>query len=85
MNIPTLSKTRTMRTIEERRHRIAQRRVMVQVKAAAAIVEEAYRLPSVVNYMKTIQADRRDAQLMLQYVRGKAREDAKQANQTQEN
>jgi hypothetical protein len=75
MHIPTLSKLQSTRSIEKARERIRLRRNKLRAKAKEERdYESEYRAPSIVNLAATIQADRRDAAIMLRYMRATIRE-----------
>jgi hypothetical protein len=75
MHIPTLSKLRSMASIDAARERIRVKRNQLRREALAQREYEAeHPLPSVVNLAATIQADRKDAELMLRYLRASIRE-----------
>lgn len=75
MRIPTLSKLRSMSSIEAARERIRQaRNKMHAARRERDAYEAGHPLPSVVNMAATIQADRRDGAIMLRYMRATIRE-----------
>lgn len=75
MTIPQFSRLRSMSSIEAARERIRQARNKMHAKERARLAfESEYPAPSVVNMAATIQADRRDAAIMLRYMRATIRE-----------
>lgn len=75
MTIPQFSHLRSFASIEAARERIRQARNKMHAKRRQeAAFESEYPAPSVVNLAATIQADRRDAAIMLRYMRASMRE-----------
>jgi hypothetical protein len=77
--IPTLSMRRTLRATRKARavRRAAQAAIAKAENDSQVRVALGERAPSVIGYMRTIQADRADYGIMLKYMQARLREDAR--------
>lgn len=82
--IPTLAMRRTLRATRKARavRRANQAAIAKAENDSQVRIALGERVPSVIGYMRTIQADRADYKLMLRYMLARKREDMREHNIT---